>query len=125
MPAQVAVLSRKVLLDASQVTYKSEPMNWAGFKRADMYLEVHGAASNIQASLSFEGSAQPGENAVWTTMTAPTAYTDPSALTTIGVNRYVRAELFPYVRAVVTIGGAAALKIAEVSVGGQLYEDGL
>jgi hypothetical protein len=125
MPAQVAVLSRKVLLDQSTVTYKSEPMNWAGFKRADMYLEVHGIPLNVNAALSFEGSAQPGENAVWTTMSAPAAYTDPSALTAIGVNRYVRSELFPYVRAVVTIGGAAALKMAEVSVGGQLYEDGL
>lgn len=124
MPAQVAVLSRKVLLDNATVTYKSEPMNWAGFKRADMYLEVHGIATGVSASLSFEGCAQPGENAVWTTMTAPATYTDPSALTAIGTNRYVRADLFPYVRAVVSLTGGT-LKIAEVSVGGQLYEDGL
>lgn len=124
MPAQVAVLSRKVLLDAATVTFKSEPMNWAGFKRADMYLEVHGLATGCNVSLAFEGCAQPGENAVWTTMAAPATYTDPSALSAIGVNRYVRADLFPYVRAVVTITGAS-LRIAEVSVGGQLYEDGL
>lgn len=122
MPAQVAVLASKVLLDQANLTWKSEPMNWTGFKRAEMYLESHGQANGSSVSLSFEGSSEDGVNAVWTTIAAPTGYADPSALTAIGVNRYVRTELYPFVRVVVSLSSGAGMRAAVVSVGGTLLE---
>lgn len=124
MPAQLEILTRKVLVDqSSPVVYTSEPMYWGMYKRADLYLEVHGlglSTSTPTIALSVEGATEPGENANWQTISAPTAYPDPTALTAKGVAKYVRQDLYPYVRVKVTISGTADL-IAEVSVNGTLH----
>jgi hypothetical protein len=124
MPAQVAILARKVLLDDADITWVSEPMYWGSFARADIYLQVHGTSPSLTGvSLSFEGTTQPDENATWTTISAPVAYSDPTALTDKGTNKYVRTEMFPYVRVKVSVTAAASLRAAEVSVGGTLSEE--
>lgn len=123
MPASVAILTRKVLLDDSALTWISEVMNWAGYKQADLYLQVHGCAADNSISLVVEGASEPGENATWTTLSAPASFADSSALTDVGRNRYIRQNLYPYTRVKVNIVGTGTLKAAEVSVTGQLHEE--
>ena len=127
MPAQVAILSRKILVSGAALSWVSEPMYWGGYKRSEMYLEIHGIGDTGNATaiaLTFEGSTHPGENATWTTMAACTP-ADPSAPTAISVVKYVREDLFPYVRVSVALSGVTSgmLLIAEVSVNGTLHED--
>lgn len=123
MPAQVSILNRKVLTNAGTCTWYSDAMNWTGYKRADVTLQVHGLNTDNTAALTFEGTPEPGENAVWTAIPADSSYSDPSVLATTGVNKYVRVNnLYPYMRVKVTIGGTSTLKLAEVSVAGQLLE---
>ena len=123
MPASISILSRKVLLDDSSVTWISEPMNWVGYKQADLYLQVHGCAVDNTVYLQIEGASETGENATWTTLAAPSGFADSAVLTDIGRNRYIRQDLYPYERVKVIIGGTGVLKAAEVSVNGQLHEE--
>lgn len=125
MPAQISVLSRKVLLDGSNINWYSEPLFFGNGQRVEMILEVHGMTDGTTAALTFQGSAHPGQNANWTVITAGTP-ADPSALTDVGVARYVRnGTLYPYVRIGVGISAVASgLRAAEVSVNGVLFETG-
>lgn len=123
MPAQVSVLARKTFISNGDFSWYSEPMYWGGFQKAEIFLEVHGMHNVGDYSLVFEGATNAGENANWTTIAAGTP-ADPSALSAKGVNRYVREDLYPYVRIKLvcanTTGGNAA---AEVTVNGQLHDE--
>lgn len=121
MPAQVAILSRKILVSASALSWVSEPMYWGGFQKAELYLELHGLIGvSADASISFEGATQPGENATWTTIPVG-AIADPGVSSAAGVAKYVREDLYPYVRVKVQLNGTDI--VAELSVGGQLFEE--
>lgn len=123
MPSQFSLLNRKTFTNQSNITWYSEPMYWGGFQRCEAFLSVYGINDSSQtAALTFEGSNEPGFNAVWTTVAAGTP-ADPAALSATGVNRYVRdGTLYPYIRLKVAIGGGSGIKGAEVSLDGSLFE---
>lgn len=124
MPAQISILNRKVLTNAGTCTWYSDAMNWTGYKRADITLQVHGLNTDNSAALTFEGTPEPGENAVWTFVAADASYSDPSVLATTGVNKYTRVNnLYPYMRVKLTVAGTGTLKLGEFSIAGQLSEN--
>lgn len=117
MAAQVSILARKVLVDASTVEWYSAPMYWGGYKEAEMFLEVHGLGQSCTVDMVFEGATEPGENANWQTMTDT-----GTVLSATGVSKFSTTDIYPYVRIKVVVD-AGTLNIAEVSLAGQLFDE--
>lgn len=118
MPAQVAILSRKVLLDTADVEWISEPMYWGGYKSAELFLEAHGLGDVAsQVDVELQGATTGGENANWQSMTV-----NGSALSAKGISKFTTTDIYPYVRVKVLVSGGAP-RLAEVSLAGQLFEE--
>lgn len=127
MPANFALLERKVLLNNADFVWISEPMKWDGYSACEAFLTLYGLGSGVTSvSASFDGSNEPGQNAIWTAIPASTP-SDPTGLSATGVNRYVRnGTLYPWVRAKISVAMvpplANATRLVEVSFNGALYE---
>lgn len=126
MASQFSLLNRKTFFSSGDFIWYSDPMYWGGFQRCEAFLSIYAVTNgtNHAIGLAFEGSNEPGFNAIWTTISAGTP-ADPADAPGTGVLRYVRdGTLYPYVRLRLDIQAASGMRGAEVSVDGTLFEMG-